>query len=269
VPISATWNDGVGPRAREVFFAPNLPERLWRHCLYFQKYTCPRFRSSFMSAMESVPGMPGLNPLLGFTRPSPIIPPPPPTGSASGRVADHCRESRWLLPPVTRTTMKTRSEMSVLIAIIGAISAIAAAVAAPICSKLLSSDSPQPAAAATSTSRVAAESPVAPGIPIEGTWKQWVYDETGTPVEIGAFVVTRQRGEYVISARRQNESERIMNSLGIFDVQYDGSLWTFNSNWGKGEVGSFHLQRQADTVFEGEIRVAGQIPNRTKWVKIE
>ena len=86
---------------------------------------------------------------------------------------------------------------------------------------------------------------------------------------LGAFVVTRQRGEYVISARSQNESERIMNSIGIFDVQYDGALWTFNSNWGKGEVGAFHLQRQTDTVFEGEIRVAGQIPNRIKWVKIE
>jgi hypothetical protein len=166
--------------------------------------------------------------------------------------------------------MKTPGEKSVLIALIGAVSAIVAAVAAPICSTLLSSDSPQPAAAATPTSiAIAAESPVTPGVPIEGTWKQWVYDETGTPVEIGAFVVSRQRGEYVISARRQNEGERIMNSIGIFDVQYDGALWTFNSNWGKGEVGNFHLERQTDTVFEGEIRVAGQIPNRTKWVKIE
>jgi len=155
--------------------------------------------------------------------------------------------------------MKTPRERPVLIAVIGAIAAVAAAIATPICSRLLSSDSPPPAA----------ELPVSPGIPIEGTWKQWVYDETGTPVEIGAFVVTRQRGEYVIGARRQNESERILNSLGIFDVQYDGTLWTFNSNLGKGEVGNFHLERQTDTVFEGEIRVADRIPNRTKWVKIE
>jgi hypothetical protein len=164
--------------------------------------------------------------------------------------------------------MKTPGEKSVLIAIIGAVAAIVAAIAAPICSTLLSSDSPQPtAAAATPAPRGIADE--SPGVPIEGTWKQWVYDETGTPVEIGAFVVSRQRGEYVISARRQNEGERIMNSIGIFDVQYDGALWTFNSNWGKGEVGNFHLERQTDTVFEGEIRIAGQMPNRTKWVKVE
>jgi hypothetical protein len=165
--------------------------------------------------------------------------------------------------------MQTLRDKSVHIALIGAISAILAAVAAPICSKLLSSDSSQPAAGTTPTSGLAAESPVVPGIPIEGTWKQWVYDETETPVEMGAFVVSRQRGEYVISARRQNESERIMNTIGIFDVQYDGSLWTFNSHWGKGKVGNFHLQRRTDTVFEGEILVAGETPNRTKWVKIE
>jgi hypothetical protein len=170
--------------------------------------------------------------------------------------------------------MQTFRDKSLTIALIGAISAILAAVAAPICSKLLS-DTSQPAAATTPTSAVApkspvaAESPVAAGIPIEGTWKQWVYDETGTPVELGAFVVARQRGEYVISARRQHESERIMNTIGIFDVQYDGSLWTFNSHWGKGKVGNFHLQRQTDTVFEGEILVAGELPNRTRWVKIE
>jgi hypothetical protein len=163
--------------------------------------------------------------------------------------------------------MESLRDKSVHIALIGAIAAILAAVAAPICSKLLSSDSSQPAAAVTPTSGI--ESPVVAGIPIEGTWKQWVYDETQTPVELGAFVVSRQRGEYVISARRQNESERIMNTIGIFDVQYDGSLWTFNSHWGKGKVGNFHLQRQTDTVFEGEIRVAGEKPNRTKWVKIE
>ena len=165
--------------------------------------------------------------------------------------------------------MQALRDKSVHIALIGAIAAVLAAVAAPICSKLLSSDSSPPAAGTTPTSGLAAESPVDPGVPIEGTWKQWVYDETGTAVELGAFVVTRRQGEYVISARRQNESERIMNTIGIFDVQYDGTLWTFNSNWGKGKVGNFRLQRQTDIVFEGEIIVPGEIPNRTKWVKIE
>lgn len=165
--------------------------------------------------------------------------------------------------------MKNSGEKSVVIALIGAVSAVVAAVAAPICATLLSDDTPPAPAVAATGPAPADESPVTPGAPIEGTWRQWVYDEAGTPVEIGDYVVTRRRGEYFISARRQQEGERILNSIGIYDVVYNGELLTFNSNWGGGNVGAFHLQRQTDVCFEGEIRVAGQIPNRTKLVKIE
>jgi hypothetical protein len=167
--------------------------------------------------------------------------------------------------------MEPQRDKSVLIAVIGAGSAIVAAIAAPFCSTLLSHKDVAPAlialATRQSTEQVVTPTPSTPSI--EGTWKQWCFDESNIPVEIGTFIVTRQGGEYVMGARVQVEERRIQNSIGIFNVEYDGQLWTFNSNLGGGDVGNFHLERKTDTVFEGEIRIADKAPNHTKWVKIQ
>lgn len=109
---------------------------------------------------------------------------------------------------------------------------------------------------------------------IEGAWKQYVLDPIEGDVYIGTFVVSRYRGDYVISPRTQNEGQlndqvTFQTSIGIFDVAYDGQRWSFNSNWGGGEVGNFELARKSPTMFEGEIRVAGKLSNRTRMVKIE
>src|SRR2546430_485454 len=77
---------------------------------------------------------------------------------------------------------------------------------------------------------------------IEGIWKQWCFDESNIPVEISTFIVTRQGGEYVMIARVQVEEQRIQNSIGIFNVEHDGKLWTFYSNLGGGDLGNFHLE---------------------------
>ena len=167
--------------------------------------------------------------------------------------------------------MKPQGDKSVLIAVIGACSAIIAALAAPLCSTLLSHKNETPAIIALAprqpTEQVVTPTPSTPSI--EGIWKQWCFDKSNIPVEIGTFIVTRQGGEYVMGARVQVEEWRVQNSIGIFNVEYDGKLWTFNSNLGGGDVGNFHLERKTDTVFEGEIRVADKAPNRTKWVKIQ
>lgn len=167
--------------------------------------------------------------------------------------------------------MKSQGDKSVLIAVIGAGSAVIAAFAAPLCSKLFSdkneTSTPVALASLQSTEPIIAPTPGTPSI--EGTWKQWCFDETNTPVEIGTFIVTRRGGEYVMGARVQVEDQRIQNSIGIFNIEYNGELWTFNSNLGGGDVGNFHLERKTDTVFEGEIRVADKAPNRTRWVKIQ
>jgi hypothetical protein len=151
---------------------------------------------------------------------------------------------------------------SITIACIGAGAAIITAVAKPVCEALLP-DKPEP-------TRTVASAPVTPTPGgIEGAWKQYILTQDEGAVFLGSFVVARAEGEYVISPRTQIEGERMENSIGVTDVSYDGRDWTFNSNWGKGRVGNFELERLSPTVFEGEIRVAGKFENRTRFVKIE
>jgi hypothetical protein len=160
---------------------------------------------------------------------------------------------------------------SITIACIGAGAAIITAVAKPVCEALLPSKSESPrTVAAASADPGATPTPVTPTPGgIEGAWKQYILTQDEGAVYLGSFVVARAQGEYVISPRNQIEGERMENSIGVTDVSYDGRDWTFNSNWGKGRVGNFELERLSPTVFEGEIRVAGKFENRTRFVKIE
>jgi hypothetical protein len=163
-------------------------------------------------------------------------------------------------------------DRSVLIACIGAGAAIVAAVAKPICETLFPGqpEPPTPAVAEAAPDRERTESPITPTPEsIMGAWKQYVLTPDEGDVYLGTFVVSQLRGEYVISPRTQPEGDRMMNTIGVFDVSYNGERWTFNSNWGGGEIGNFELQRMSPTMFEGEIRVAGRLSNRTRFVKIE
>ncbi len=164
--------------------------------------------------------------------------------------------------------MGAYKDRPVLIAVIGATSAILAAFAKPICSTLFDNeDKPRPAAVAGDAAEPITPTPSVPSI--EAAWKQYVLVPEEGPVYLGTFVVSKFHGDYVVSPRAQQEGERYINTLGVFDVNYDGQRLMFNSNWGGGEVGNFELQRVSPTVFEGEIRVAGQLSNRTRFVKIE
>jgi hypothetical protein len=160
---------------------------------------------------------------------------------------------------------------SVTIACIGAGSAIIAAFAKPICEALLPDKPAAPrTVAAAPADPGATPAPVTPTPGgIEGAWKQYILTQDEGAVYLGTFVVARAEGEYVISPRTQSEGERMENSIGVTDVSYDGRGWSFNSNWGKGRVGNFELERLSPTVFEGEIRVAGKFENRTRFVRIE
>lgn len=176
---------------------------------------------------------------------------------------------------------------SIAIACIGAGSAIIAAFAKPICDTLFPgpehSKPPAVVAAPADPGRSAepvtqtssTTSPITPTPrTIEGAWKQYVIDPIEGDVYIGTFVVARYRGDYVISPRTQNEGQlndevKFQTSIGVFDVAYDGERWSYNTNWGGGEFGNFELRRTSPTEFEGEIRVAGRLSNRTRVVKIE
>jgi hypothetical protein len=185
--------------------------------------------------------------------------------------------------------MGVMRDHSVLIACIGAGSAVLAAFAKPICDAL----SPEVPASPTTVVHALVDpmqttpTPITPtpgqppaSVPnIEGAWKQYVLSEDAGVVYLGTFVVGRSQGEYIISPRTQQDGDQSKTheyqpSIGVFDVAYDGETWRFNSNWGKNqdgeeEIGNYELKRVSPTMFEGEIRVAGELSNRTRVVKIE
>lgn len=185
--------------------------------------------------------------------------------------------------------MGVMRDHSVLIACIGAGSAVLAAFAKPICDVLAPGEPSTPIAVvhAPVDPPRATPTPITPtpGEPpahrpnIEGAWKQYILSQDQGVVYLGTFVVGRSQGEYVISPRVQQNgphgtTHEYQPSLGIFEVVYDGQTWRFNSNWGRNEngeeeVGNFELHRVSPTIFEGEIRVAGELSNRTRMVKIE
>jgi hypothetical protein len=108
-----------------------------------------------------------------------------------------------------------------------------------------------------------------PGDVILGTWQQYILENTSRWEFLGTFVVTKTAGAYTISARTQREEPWIANSIGISDVQCDGESWTFNSNWGGGNVAKFSLKRVSNSQFEGTINLGGRPAQRTRWTKIQ
>lgn len=162
---------------------------------------------------------------------------------------------------------------SILIACIGAGSAVLAAFAKPIVDAL-TPDAPDPGpkavAAAPADPTPQPPTPVTPTPSgIEGAWTQYIIRADEPDYDLGTFVVAQFNGKYLVTPRNQTKGDGVENSEGVFDVQYDGRAWTFNSKWDDGRVGNFKLHRVSPTIFEGEIRVAGKLENRTRLVKIE
>src|SRR6202011_1592358 len=63
---------------------------------------------------------------------------------------------------------------------------------------------------------------------IIGTWKQYGYfPQSGQWEYLATFEVAKVHGSYTVISREQRESAAILNSIGIFDVQSDGTSWTF------------------------------------------
>lgn len=98
-----------------------------------------------------------------------------------------------------------------------------------------------------------------PGDVILGTWKHWnTVPGNDTLVYMSTVVVTRTPSGYLMSVRDQAEDPSITNGIGIDHVECDGETWTFDSNWGHGEVGHFVLQRRSPTLFEGIVYQKGK-----------
>jgi hypothetical protein len=88
---------------------------------------------------------------------------------------------------------------------------------------------------------------------ILGTWHQFLFfEEKGHSEPVGTFIVTKDLYDnYAMSSVGQEERPDILNSIGIFEIQSDGTSWKFNSHLVGNQVANFDLKRVSDTVFEG------------------
>lgn len=111
----------------------------------------------------------------------------------------------------------------------------------------------------------AVERPAESGL--AGIWEQYAVVDSETDIYLGEFAVSRLGDEYQMSARTQVQHPLIINSLGIFDVEYDGDIWTFRSDWGDGNIGRFVLERESEDVFEGHAWLGDEPGPRTRWVR--
>ena len=100
---------------------------------------------------------------------------------------------------------------------------------------------------------------------IVGQWKQYAYDTDGS-IYLGIFAVSKQGNSYSMSAYEQPTNS--INSVGLYDVDYDGKNWSFKSNWANGEKGTFKLHKVSNTVFEGDVLSNGRIVDKNRWIKI-
>jgi hypothetical protein len=96
-----------------------------------------------------------------------------------------------------------------------------------------------------------------PGDVILGTWRH-SDSIPGDDRYLSTVIVTRTPSGYLMSVRDQAEDSTITNGIGIDHVECDGETWTFDSNWGKGEVGHFVLKRRSPTLFEGTVYENGK-----------
>ena len=94
---------------------------------------------------------------------------------------------------------------------------------------------------------------------LEGTWRQYV---DGRSLADFAVKINMETGQYEMSLI--NRSALTTGTRGITNIQYDGSTWSFDSDWGY-KTAKFVLRKVDDRTFEGVV----EGNQRNKWVRID
>ena len=99
---------------------------------------------------------------------------------------------------------------------------------------------------------------VMPGL--EGIWRQHINGSAA-----GDFVVKidRETGRYEMSLIQRNNSLGFTNTRGISNIQYDGTTWSFDSDWGN-RIGKFVLKKVNNNTFEGLVE-----GSQNRWVRVD
>jgi hypothetical protein len=136
---------------------------------------------------------------------------------------------------------------------------------------------PKDADSQTSKSGVSAAEAIVPAIRIEdlpkdhlvGRWRQYDVDGLGNTRYLSTVLVSKHDHDYIMAIAGVAADPDVGSSRGVFDVRYDGTTWTFNSDWGNGQIGMFILRDVAPDVFEGQVYLNGAVVGRSRWTRAE
>lgn len=103
---------------------------------------------------------------------------------------------------------------------------------------------------------------------IVGLWEQFIVypDEL---FSLGLFEVTFVDGEYAMRIYDDSDvpRERLVRSKGIFDISFDGTTWSFYSDWGRHGTGYFELKKVDNNTYEGYSYLNGKKRSQNRWVR--
>jgi hypothetical protein len=101
-----------------------------------------------------------------------------------------------------------------------------------------------------------------------GDWQQFVADGNGAWRPLGVYRVEQTDGTYRMTPVDQSEAPDVVTSKGLSDVRFEGTGWQFKSDWGKGDVGEFRLQRVAPGMYAGWSYLRDEQRNYNLWLLI-
>lgn len=90
-----------------------------------------------------------------------------------------------------------------------------------------------------------------------GTWQQYVIAD-GQPVYLATFSFERAGNDYDISAVDVAPCTFPQSGFRTFGHQYDGSRWSFHSDWHEYGVAQFELEKVDHNRFEGYAYLDGE-----------
>lgn len=103
---------------------------------------------------------------------------------------------------------------------------------------------------------------------IVGLWEQFIVypDEL---FSLGLFEVTVVDGDYAMRIYDDSDvpRERLVRSKGIFDIAFDGTTWSFYSDWGRHGTGYFELKKVDNNTYEGYSYLNGKERSLNRWVR--
>ena len=101
-----------------------------------------------------------------------------------------------------------------------------------------------------------------------GDWQQYVFAD-GAWRGLGVYrVALSDGGDYRMDPVSQSQDPGVTTSKGLSEVKFSGGAWSFNSDWGNGDVGEFRLQRIAPGLYAGWSYLREEKRNLNLWVLI-